>query len=297
MVVIRYHRQKETPMFVRFLTGLLAVALSFGATTAVDQAKALYQKTDYKAVVGLLQPLPQKDAATWALLGKAHFMSADFKKSSEAFEKAVAAAPDNGEFVHWLGRAYGRQAETANPLAAPARAVKARQQFERAVSLDPKNKEALNDLFDYYLNAPGFLGGGMQKAEELVQKIAMLDEAEGSYARAQIADKKKDFGTAEQQLRRAYELAPRQVGRVIDLAKYLAKLGRVKESDQVFEQAVKLAPNSPQVLFNRAELYVQQHRNLSEAKTLLQKYLSSQLTPDDPPREKALDLLKQVQGA
>ncbi len=283
-------------MFVRLITGLVVGALAF-AEPPLQQAKTLYQKTEYKAVVGLLQPLLQKDAATWAMIGKAHYMSADYKKSTEAFEKATAAEPNNGEYVHWLGRSYGRQAETANPLMAPGRAAKARTQFERAVVLDSKNKEALNDLFDYYLNAPGFLGGGLDKAEQMVQKIARLDEAEGSFARAQIADKKKDFGTAEQQLRRAYELAPKQVGRIMDLARYLAKLGRVKESDQVFEQAIKLAPNSPQVIFTRAELLVQQKRNLAEAKTLLQKYLSCQLSPDDPPREKAVDLLKQVGGA
>lgn len=267
-----------------------------GDTARLAEAKTLYQKTEYKSVLSVLQPVANKDAATWLLIGKAYFMSTEYKKAAEAFEKAVALEPNSAEYAHLLGRAYGRQAETANPLMAPSRAVKARQQFERAVQLDAGNKEALNDLFDYYLNAPGFLGGGTQKAEDLVNHIARLDEAEGFYARAQISDKKRDFPTAEKQLRKAYELAPRQVGRVIDLAKYLAKLGRVKESDQVFEQAAKLAPSSPQVLYSRAETLLQQKRNLAEAKTLLEKYLSSQLSPDDPPREKAMELLKQARG-
>jgi len=271
-------------------------AMAFSAQGPLDQAKALYQKTEYKAVIATLSPLAKKDASTWAWIGKAHFMSTDYKKAVEAFEKAVALEPNSGEYAHWLGRAYGRQAETSNPLFAPAKAVKARQQFERAVALEPNNKEALNDLFDYYLNAPGFLGGGTQKAEDLVNQIAKLDEAEGFYARAQISDKKKDYPGAERQLRRAYELAPRQVGRIVDLAKYLAKLGRLRESDQVFEQAAKLAPASPSVIYHRAEVLVQQKRNLNEAATLLQKYLNTSLTPDDPPREKALELLKQARG-
>jgi Flp pilus assembly protein TadD len=271
-------------------------AVGFAAQAPLDQAKTLYQKTEYKAVLSLLTPHAAKDPAVWAWIGKAHFMSTDYKKSVEAFEKAAALDPNSAEYAHWLGRAYGRLAETSNPLFAPGKAVKARQQFERAVALEPGNKEALNDLFDYYLNAPGFLGGGTQKAENLVNQIAKLDEAEGFYARAQISDKKKDYPSAEQQLRRAYELAPRQVGRIVDLAKYLAKLGRVRESDQVFEQAVKLAPTSPSVIYHRAEVLVQQKRNLNEAATLLQKYLNTPLTPDDPPREKALELLKQAKG-
>ncbi|MBS1832661.1 MAG: hypothetical protein JST65_08110 [Acidobacteria bacterium] len=285
-------------MFVRILPAFaVAAALLSAANTTADQATALYQKTDYKGVVRLLDAVPNKDAAVWALLGKAYYMSAEYKKAAEAFEKASGLVPNSSEYAHWLGRAYGRQAETANPLMAPGRAVKARQQFEKAVVLDGKNKEALNDLFDYYLNAPGFLGGGTDKAADLVKKISALDAAEGLYASAQLSDKQKDYSTAEQQLRRAYELAPKQVGRVLDLAKYLAKLGRQRESDQIFEQAAKLAPGNPNVIFNRAETLVQQKRNLAEAKALLQKYLSAQLTPDDPPKERALELLKQTNGA
>jgi hypothetical protein len=50
------------------------------------------------------------------------------------------------------------------------------------------------------------------------------------------------------------------------------------------------------VIYHRAEVLVQQKRNLNEAATLLQKYLNTPLTPDDPPREKALELLKQAKG-
>ena len=61
-------------------------------------------------------------------------------------------------------------------------ASKARQYFERAVALDPANEEAMNDLFDYYLQAPGFLGGGFERAEQVAKRIeesvrAELEEA------------------------------------------------------------------------------------------------------------------------
>jgi Flp pilus assembly protein TadD len=282
---------------IRYVVGFLAaVGLLLAQGNPLEQSRLQYQHTDYKAVVRILQPVEPKTGAMYELLGQAYMMTGEFKKAVEVFEKAVALEPGNGEYAHWLGRAWGRLAEISSPFTAPRHAVRARQNFEKAVQLDPNNKEALNDLFDYYLNAPGFLGGGFNKAEELVNRIAALDPAEGHYARAQLADSRKDFNTAEQQLRRAYELAPRQIGRILDLATYLSKRGRVQESDQVFEQAVKLAPNSPRVLFARAETYVKQKRNLTEAKSLLQKYLKSELTPDDPPREQALELLKSAGG-
>ncbi|MBM3774764.1 MAG: tetratricopeptide repeat protein, partial [Acidobacteria bacterium] len=111
-----------------------------------------------------------------------------------------------------------------------------------------------------------------------------------------LAEKRKDFNRAEQALRRAVAVAPGQASRVIDLAKFLAKQGRHQESEQAFAQAEALAPDSPKVLFERAEAYVQSRRNLGEARQLLKRYLKSRLAPEDPPRHQAEKLLKQIGG-
>ena len=285
------------PRFLSILLFVLTARLLPAITPSeLERARQLYQRTEYTAVLKLLVPVANKTAEAHALVGQSQFMTGEYKRAAESFERALAQDPQNSQYMHWLGRAYGRQAESASVFTAPGLAVKTRQAFEKAVAMDPSNKDALNDLFEFYMDAPGFLGGGLNRAEELVTRIARIDEAEAHYASAQLADKRKDFNSAEQQLRRAMELAPRQVGRVLDLAKFLARRGRVSESDQVFVQAAKLAPNSPQVLFDRAALYIKQKRNLDEAGTLLEKYLSSPLTPENAPREKALELLKLAKG-
>jgi tetratricopeptide (TPR) repeat protein len=269
-------------------------SLFAAAPPELAEAHKRYQRTDYQGALQTLVTVQPKTAPVYALIGKSLFRIGEFKKSSDAFERAVAGDPNNSEYVHWLGRAYGRRAESGNPFTAPGHASKARQCFERAVELNPHNFEAMNDLFDYYLQAPGFLGGGFQKAEALAKRIGEMDPAEGHYAEAQLADKRKQFDAAEAQLRRAMELAPRQVGRVVDLANYLAKLGRVQESEAAFDKALKMEPDSPRILFERARTYVDEKRNLHEARSLLQRYLNSDITPDDPPKEKARELLKQA---
>jgi cytochrome c-type biogenesis protein CcmH/NrfG len=98
------------------------------------------------------------------------------------------------------------------------------------------------------------------------------------------------------QLRRAAEVAPHQVGRLLDLARFFAKQGRFQEADQSFQRADKIAPNSPKVVYAKAEVYVKSHRNLATAKQLLHQYLAFNLTPDDPPRSQAQDLLRQAEG-
>lgn len=281
-------------MLRSFLAAILLAGSLAAGTPQYDQALELYRRTDYRKSLSTLENIKDKDAATLSLIGQNQFMLGEYKRATDAFEKAVAAAPNSSEYVHWLGRAWGRRAETGNIFVQPTYAARARQFFERAVSLNPKNGEAVNDLFDFYLEAPGFLGGGTHKAEALAKHIADLDAAEGHYALAQIADRKKEYDAAERQLRRAAELAPRQVGRILDLAKYLSKRGRVKESEAMFDQAAKMAPNSPKVLYERAATYVKEHRNLKEAREMLEQYMRSTLTPDDPSREQAQELLKKT---
>lgn len=277
---------------------LLAVLfpLSCLASTPLEEAKARFDRTDYRGALQILAPLKSKDPAVLALIGRSYFMEGDFKRASEVLESAVATAPNQAAYHLWLGRAYGRRAETSSMFTAPGFASKARQSFERAVVLDPRNREALNDLFEYYLQAPGFLGGGMDKAEKLVRQIAELDVAEKHYALARIAEQRKEFQMAEVQLRRAAELAPRQVGRLVDLAKFLAQRGKQSESDSVFLQAAKVNPNHPGLWFARAQTYIAQGRNLEKARALLQQYLQAELSPDDPTREEAKKLLKLASG-
>ncbi len=278
------------------MSTLLAVLVLASALVAapppVERARDLFQRTDYEAALRLLQAQPDKDAATFQLMGRCRYMLGDFKKASEAFEKAVGADPGNSDYRLWLGRAWGRRAETSSFLTAPGFAAKARQNFERAVQLNPRNLEALNDLFEYYLEAPGLLGGGLEKAAALLPRIGELDPAEHYYAQARLAEKRKQFHTAENQFRRAIDMAPKQVGRVLDLAKFLAKQGRWQESEAAFRHARTLAPDSPKALFEEASTYIRAGRNIEAAKELLRRYLAAPLTPDDPPRHEAEQLLK-----
>ena len=292
---------KTLPGFInlRFVTMLL---LAFGVlwgenADPLAKAEDLYRHTDYQGSLALIGQSGQQTAKADMLAGKDQFMLGDYKKAAEAFERAFALEPSSAECALWLGRSYGRRAETASPFSAPKYASKARQYFEKAVALDPHNPDALSDLFDYYLQAPGFMGGGYDKAQRVAQQIAAMDPAQGHVAEAKLADRRKEFDTAEEQLRRAIQEAPRQVGRLLDLARYLAKRGQVAQSDAAFDRAEQLAPGSPKVAFARAQVYIQQGRNLDQARTLLNRYLQSQLTPDDPSRTQAEKLLKEASGA
>lgn len=276
---------------------LSVVAPSRGAGTGLERAEELYQRTEYRSALNILLPLSPKTAAVDALIGKTYYMDGQYKSSTTYLERAVAEDSLNSSYYDWLGKAYGRRAEQSCFFTALAYARKTREFFEKAAVLDEANQDALGDLFEYYLEAPGFVGGGIEKAENVAAQIRRLNEVEGHYVLARIAEKLKDSRTAEREYRTAMQLAPGDIGRVIDLASFLSRQARYQESEKLFDLARHVAPNSPKLMFARAEFYIQTGRNLPEARVLIQRYIESQHTPDDPSRSEVERLLKHLGSA
>ena len=288
---------KQDDRVKRLISMFGFACLAWASGPDLDRANKLYNITEFQQSLEVLQAVPNKDAAVYELMGRNYYGLGDFRKATEALEHSAVLAPGNSTVYLWLGRAYGRRAETSSIVTAPGFANKARQSFEKAAQLNPANLEAQSDLFEYYLEAPGILGGGFDKAAATAAQIARISPAEGYWAQARLAEKRKEFGSAEAHLRRAVEIAPQQISRLIDLARLLTGRGRYQEADMSLAMAEKIAPNSPRLMFAKADLYIKSKRNLDVARQLLKRYLSSTLTPEDPPRADAEKLLKQVQGS
>jgi tetratricopeptide (TPR) repeat protein len=261
------------------------------------RAQELYRRAEYRRAIDMLQASETRDAGGHALLGKALFQEGRHKEAVAALKRAVAEAPLESDYYDWLGKAYGRIAETSSFVSALGWAKKTVRAFERAVELERSNLEALSDVFEYYLQAPGIAGGGIEKAERIARQIGALNPAEGHWAQARLAEKRKDFTAAEREYRAAVDAAPKEVGRALDLAAFLAAHGRYADSEAVFRTAEAEHPDSPKVLYARAASYVQSKRHLGEAAALLERYLGMQTTPDDPTRREAFALLESARAA
>ena len=277
------------------LTALLCLTLPVAAED-LSHAEELFRHTDYAGALRLALQQEHLGAPGYAIAGRSSLMEGKLKDAVEYFQKALELQPRNSEYALWLGRAWGRKAEAASPLTAPMAASRAREWLEKAVALDPKNGDALDDLFEYYLEAPGFLGGGLDKAEELAHRIETRDPAEGRFDLARVALKRGQTATAEQHFRTSVALKPKAIAHIIGFARFLAHQGRINESTALLDRGDAAAPGSPRLLYARAAIEIETHRDLGQARKLLERYLASDLTPDDPSREAAQKLLRQALG-
>ena len=139
---------------------LISTALIGRAAAAnLAGAEEEHGRTDGRTALETPAVLPSKSAADWAVLGKTYYMEGQYRNAVNCLEKAASADPSNSGYYDWLGKAYGRRAEESSVLTAFSYANKTRAAFEKAVALDSRNLEALDDLFEYYLEAPGIVWG------------------------------------------------------------------------------------------------------------------------------------------
>jgi len=106
------------------------------------------------------------------------FQNRNYTGAVTLLERAVVMAPEVSRYHHLLGKCYGRMAETAGAFQAFSLARKTHHEFEKAVELDGDNLEALQDLMEYYRQAPVFLGGSRKKAGEIEERLSRLNAGE-----------------------------------------------------------------------------------------------------------------------
>jgi len=229
------------------------------------------------------------DAASYNLLCRAHMLLENWDAGIHACQKAVALAPSNSRYHLWLGRVYGEKADHSNFLSAAGLAKKVRGEFETAVRLDPNDVEARSDLAGYYLEAPGIMGGGKDKAENQAQQISALDPSQAHITQAHIAEKKGEFVTAENEYRAAIKASGNKPGTWLGLAEFYRRNGRLDQMQDAI-QHISSSQTSPYTLVRAAEILVRAKREIPLAAQLVRRYLSGS-TVEDAPAFKAHYLL------
>jgi cytochrome c-type biogenesis protein CcmH/NrfG len=222
------------------------------------------------------------DAASYNLLCRAYFALEDWDRAIANCEKAVSLAPDNSDFHYWLGRAYGEKADRVNPFSGASLAKKLKNQFETAVKLDPNNVDARSDLAEFYIDAPGIIGGGVDKARGQANALMSISPAKGHYINGRIAEKNHDQTAAEKEYRAAIDASHGQAVDWFNLALYHRHNGDLDQMERALSEAVK-APGNNEILVESAEILVRTGRNLPKASEIVRRYINSETPVEKAP--------------
>lgn len=235
---------------------------------------------------------PNADAEPYNLLCRAYFMLEEWDRGITACERATSLDAHNSMYFLWLGRIYGEKADHAGFLSAAGLAKKVRSSFERAVELDPRNWEARTDLAEFYLEAPGIVGGGKDKARTQAEAIQALNPAMGDWVLARIAEKSNNPAEAERQYRAEIVASHSSARAWFDLAAFLRHDNRLDEMNEALRQMETSPVDRRDTLMDAAGLLLRANRDLPLAVTLLRRYLAAPV--EEGPAFKAHDLLGRI---
>jgi tetratricopeptide (TPR) repeat protein len=201
------------------------------------------------AAMALLASLAAPGAAAqsveeWIARGRSQLDSNKADAAVKSFERAVKADEKNSDAHLWLARAVGTVAGNANVLRQPFLAKRAKSEFDKAAELDPNSVGAREGLMQFYLRAPGVMGGSINKAREEAAKIAQLNPYRGHFAANQIANNQKDLAAAEKNWRAFYAAYPDSVNPMTNLTAFLINNGRAEEAWPVVEKFLARHPDN-----------------------------------------------------
>jgi tetratricopeptide (TPR) repeat protein len=243
----------------------------------LDAGRRAYEAGDYAKAILALQTAAAKDPKNGdieLLLAKSYLELQQHDAAIHSAERAVELDPKNSVYHEWLGRAYGDKADHAGWFSAISLAKKTRKEFQAAVELDERNFSARQALIEFDCSAPGMVGGGEDKAQPQIKKLAEMDAAEGHYAAGNCRRQKKDFVIADEEFTKALESKPKSAELIFDIGDYAVKRGQPERLMAVAEAGERAAPNDPRVKFYRGVGLVLSKEEPEEAERLLQEYAS-----------------------
>jgi tetratricopeptide (TPR) repeat protein len=279
----------DTPHRARFIIGLLSFFSTVSVCLAAQTPQALLAagRVD-QAMQTLEQQISTSPTAeAYNLLCRAHFELDNWDAGIPACEKAVSLEPENGLYHLWLGRIYGEKADRSKFLSAFALAKKVRAELERAVEFSPNSWEARTDLAEFYLEAPGVLGGGKDKARAQAELLAPLNPAMAHWAKARIAERSKDNAAAEQEYRAAITASHGGARAWANLAGFYRHTNRLDEMDQALHTLDSSPLDRPGALVDGAGMLLRTGRDYPLAIRMLRHYVTSPDTVEEAPVFKA----------
>lgn len=283
-------------------TLLLALPAAAGAQPTLDDGARLFRARDYGAARTALEAVARANpssAAAAYYLGRIALVNGDGAGAVSWLERATKLDQRNSQYFLWLGGAYGREAVHANKFRQFTLARRAKSALETAVSIAPDDVDARLGLLQFYVVAPGIVGGSTDKARQQAREIASRNAFRGHLAEGEIAEAKKDDNVAEREYRAAVAAAPDSAPGYAALGDFYRRTGRYDQAFATFEQMRQRLPDEGSALYFIGRTAAVSGQRLDDGARALGAYLAARPSDTDPPLASAhfrLGTIYQRQG-
>ncbi|HTP13465.1 MAG TPA: tetratricopeptide repeat protein [Bacteroidota bacterium] len=140
------------------------------------------------------------------------YLGRQFRDDDEAvdqMEKAVDLNPNSADYQYGYGAALGMKTQNAGVFKQAFLAPKVKSAFLKATELNPAHVQAHLALAQYYLRAPGIMGGDTEKGWQEVETAIKLDEYLGRMTKSRLLQSEKRLPEAENELKTLTSSMPR----------------------------------------------------------------------------------------
>lgn len=203
------------------------------------------------------------------------------KRALDEAEEEIDEAIDLNDHVakyHLLrGQILGQQAMDANIISQGFLAPKIKNAFLRASELEPSNIEARISLYNYYIMAPGIMGGSDEKAVAQIDAVEKVDAHRGHLLRANYFSRKKDSVSAEREIKKAISASPDKGSGYKQLGYFYLNQQRFSDAAVQMEKYIALEPKNPDAYDSAADV-LRAERRYDRA---IEKYLQALSVQED----------------
>lgn len=268
------------------LTAAAALAAPVpGQKEPLAEASAALQAGEADKALALLDK-PGNRAEAYNLRCRVEYALTQWDRAANDCEQAVKLDGRNSDDHLWLGRALGEKASRASFMSAYSLAKRVRAEFEEAARLNPRNVEALAALGEFYEQAPGVVGGGIDKSETVAAQLDKIDPVRAHVLRSKIAEHRNDYGTAERELKQAIAGSKHPALQWMTLADFYRRRERFAEMESAIrsgENAAKRDKHAGVALYNGASLLHATNRDPARAVKMLEDYLGGSAKTEEGP--------------
>lgn len=264
-------------LILRALALALAATAQTHAQSPLDDGRALFDRKQYPAARARFEAAATaapRDPWPHYWWGRALFAEDKPGPAAQQFEAAIARDDTKAEFHVWAGNAYGVEAQRANVFRQPMLARRVKAAYERAVALDPRQVDARFGLVQFYLLAPGVMGGSVPKAREQATALLAVQPVQGRIALARIAAKDKDWAGVERELTTLLREQPDSARAVAALANFYADRDRTDDAFRTYDQWLARHPNDLTGLYGVGRTAAVSGRQLERGLAALQQALA-----------------------